>query len=54
MVAIQATRELAAVRACNICVLIWLSPIESQHPGMAGRPKLTNSRTSSGLISGID
>jgi hypothetical protein len=27
MVAIQADREAAAVRACKACVLMWLSPI---------------------------
>ena len=50
MAAIQADRALAAVRARNICVLMWLPPILASMPGMAGRPKFTNSRTLSGLI----
>jgi hypothetical protein len=52
MAAIQADRESAAARARNICVLVRLSPIPAS--GMARLPKLINSQTSSGLISGID
>jgi hypothetical protein len=33
MAAIQADRALAAVRARNICVLMWLPPNLAQHAG---------------------
>ena len=36
MAAIQADRESAAVRARNICVLMWLSPIRAKHAGNGG------------------
>jgi hypothetical protein len=51
MAAIQADRESAAVRARNICVLMWLSPNQGSICRMAGPPKFTNSRTPAGLIS---
>jgi hypothetical protein len=37
MAAIQADRALAAVRACNDCVLMWIPPGLAQHAGY-GRP----------------
>lgn len=45
MAAIQADRAPAAVRACEINVLMTLPPNQSSMPGMAGQPKLINSRT---------
>ncbi len=36
MAAIQADRALAALRARNICVLMWLPPSLAKHAGNGG------------------